>query len=266
MKSTTAADLITWHSTAHLLAISLLGIVIQGMSSFHDINSSLAFYGVYHRDPMNQIIHFFGVPLIIWSMLVFLSHLNLPFVGDNWTTIQLLPFGNNEKPHRITYATVLIVMYIGFYFYLDRFGGKMFAPFAYFLYTSAVSFTLRDQERAKQQSTQSNTSIEATTTTKRPSWVGTGRALKQAFLVHIFAWYVQIHPGHRVIEGATPAVLKSVGGALTIAPLFAYYEGLWFLGMNKDLQDSTLELVEKYTVELCAQDSSIMKACESVIS
>lgn len=77
------------------------------------------------------------------------------------------------------------------------------------------------------------------------------------------AWYVQIHPGHVVIEGAKPAVLDSFGGALTSAPLFAFYEGVWLLGINKELQERTNTLVAEYTAELCAAGAS-MRVCESL--
>lgn len=73
-------------------------------------------------------------------------------------------------------------------------------------------------------------------------------------------WYVQIHPGHGIFEGAKPAVLQSIGGALTSAPLFAYYEGLWFIGLNKGLQEETKLLVDQYTVELCKKGIN-MRAC-----
>ena len=82
----------------------------------------------------------------------------------------------------------------------------------------------------------------------------------------MLCWYVQIHLGHKVIEGAQPAVLQSLGGALSVAPLFAFYEGLWFLGINKGLQESTRLLVEEYTQELCARKGiEAMKACSSLM-
>ena len=66
--------------------------------------------------------------------------------------------------------------------------------------------------------------------------------------------------GHKIFEGATPAAVSSLGGALTSAPLFAYYEGLWFFGLNKGLQQQTLDLVQEYTKELC-QKGADMRIC-----
>jgi len=87
-----------------------------------------------------------------------------------------------------------------------------------------------------------------------------GKALKLAGLVHFLGWYVQIHPGHGIYEGAKPAIMTSIGGALTSAPLFAYYEGLWFIGLNKGLQEETRVLVDQYSIELCKNGLN-MRAC-----
>jgi uncharacterized membrane protein YGL010W len=94
-------------------------------------------------------------------------------------------------------------------------------------------------------------------------WCGTGRLLKFAALVQFLSWYIQIAIGHYMIEGAQPASQQNLGAALTVAPLFAFYEGLWLLGINKELQDSTKVLVDQYTNEICAAGSITMKACRS---
>lgn len=74
---------------------------------------------------------------------------------------------------------------------------------------------------------------------------------------------MQIHPGHGIFEGAKPAAMASLGGALTSAPLFAYYEGLWFIGVNKELQDRTKVLVDQYSIDLCKSGLYYVKACEN---
>lgn len=56
-----------------------------------------------------------------------------------------------------------------------------------------------------------------------------------------------------------------MGGALTSAPLFAFYEGLWLLGINGELQVKILELVDVYTRELCESGEVVMRACEGVV-
>lgn len=148
----------------------------------------------------------------------------------------------------------------------------MFAPFEYLMYTTSVSFTMKDQAKFLEQmigSSAINPTIAARHKPKDSNekmiipWTGTGRSLKVAGLLHTIGWYVQIHPGHKIFEGATPAVMHSVGGALTSAPLFAFYEGLWFIGLNKNLQEVTLKLVSEYTRDLCESGEVVMRACEN---
>jgi uncharacterized membrane protein YGL010W len=120
------------------------------------------------------------------------------------------------------------------------------------MYVTASNWTQQDQERQMKK-----------TSLRQVPWTGTGTTLKIAAFIHILSWYVQIHPGHAIIEGAKPALLDSLGGALTSAPLFAFYEGLWFLGINKQLQQRTLSLVAENTARLCAQGAT-MRACASL--
>jgi len=267
---------------AHAMTLAFICVWIQGILSFNTIEKALGFYGVYHQHPFNQIIHFFGVPCIKWSIFVFLAHLQFPSVvpagahscNENRWKINI----PGAPSHNINYATLVCLGYVTFYLYIDRFGGLLYAPFAYLLYTTAISFTKSDQDKYLEEARQlSIVKINATTTetaTKKPRanvekavvpWTGTGQALKIAGLLHIIGWYVQIHPGHKIFEGGAPALMQSLGGALTSAPLFAYYEGLWALGLNESLRETTLELVSIYTKELCASGEITSAVCKNIL-
>ena len=154
---------------AHIAAVSVTSFILRGFLSFASITDALGFYGVYHRDPINQIIHFFGVPCIIWSLIVFLCHLSLPLLHFK-IKLPYLP------SHNVSYATLVTGMYIGFYLYLDRFGGVLYSPFAYGMYALAVNMMSQDQNMAKVESTKKER--------KSTSWTGTGRLLKLAAIVH----------------------------------------------------------------------------------
>ena len=214
---------------AHLISCGLFYVILEAALKFENAADGLAFYGVYHREPWNQFIHFFGVPGIIWTFLIFLAHLQIPMI-------------------QVDYGLLLTIFYIVFYLHLDPIGGTLYAPALCGMYKSAVFLKDKDQKAAG----------------PNPSWNGTGQLLKIAFAVHVFSWYVQIHLGHHVIEGAQPASLQSLGGAVTVAPLFAFYEGLWIFGINKELQNKTLELVQKYTMEWCTSGKVVMRACENL--
>lgn len=241
---------------AHSFAIVVLFITCRGALNFQNITDALAFYGVYHRNPTNQLIHFFGVPCIIWSLLVFLSHLKIPLLSSGIISGIQIPLA---QKHDFNYATLLTIGYILFYIHLDKFGGILYAPFAYIMYTTAVNVQINDQIKAKQETSRIK-KLKEKKCQDTVSWIGTGKALKIASIVHFTGWYVQIHPGHGIFEGAKPAVMQSIGGALTSAPLFAYYEALWYVGLNKELQIQTKELVDEYTKQLC-DEGVTMRAC-----
>mmetsp|Transcript_17554 Transcript_17554/g.38391 ORF Transcript_17554/g.38391 Transcript_17554/m.38391 type:complete len:250 (-) Transcript_17554:1928-2677(-) len=224
----------------------VLSMIVKASLAFRDISDALAFYGVYHQDKVNQVIHFFGVPGILYTALLFTVHLPLPFVSFGLPSLPLL------KPHRVTWGTAATVWYMLFYVKIDRFGGSLFALVVYAMYASAVRWYERDQAAAQKKGDEV------------VSWMGTGKVLRYAALLHVLCWYVQIHPGHAIYEGAKPALMDSVGGALSTAPLFAFYEALWMIGVNKELQTQTLEQVAKYTVELCQSDSTSMRVCTTL--
>lgn len=231
---------------AEVVAASLTVVMVLAAKKFRNIEDALGFYGVYHREPMNQLIHFFGVPGIIWSAMIFYAHLALPIIGAYSIAMPGAP------SHPISWATVAFLFYLIFYINIDPFGGILFSPVLYAMYATAVNWTRQDQDRQIKK-----------TSSRQVRWIGTGRTLKLAALIHLMSWYVQIHPGHGIIEGAKPALLDSLGGALTSAPLFAFYEGLWFMGINKELQARTLDLVAENTARLCAQGAS-MRVCANL--
>lgn len=238
-------------------ALLISTIIIGSFWEFEDASRALAFYGVYHRYGWNQVIHFFGVPGIVWSLMIFLVYIPLPFVNNNDGDNSSNTASDGSSPQRqdkrpLNYAAFLGISYTIFYLSIDPLGATLYAPVMYAMYASAVA--IADRERA----------AAAKPGTELP-WYGTGGALRFALAVHVFCWYAQIHLGHKIIEGAQPAVLQSLGGALSVAPLFAFYEGLWMLGINKGLQESTALLVDEYTLELCAEKGvTAMKACLSL--
>jgi hypothetical protein len=63
-----------------------------------------------------------------------------------------------------------------------------------------------------------------------------GRAARYAGVIHIFCWYMQLHPGHGVFEGRKPALLDSVLQAFLDAPLFVWYEVAFACGYDPSLK------------------------------
>jgi uncharacterized membrane protein YGL010W len=228
---------------SHAFIAGVTVMITHAAASFDDATQTMAFYGVYHREPLNQLIHFWGVPLLVLTVFTFMAHLPLTAAAQ----VHGLP---GIPSHYATWATVWFLGYLAFYVSIDLVGTLLYAPFLYGMYAAAVRWTAADQQEAKLE-------------TGRHIWTGTGRLLRITLWLHALAWYVQIHPGHRVIEGAQPAIMQSLGGALSSAPLFAFYEGLWFVGLRKDFQAQVQELVGVYTKQLC-DEGVVMRACQSL--
>ena len=74
-------------------------------------------------------------------------------------------------------------------------------------------------------------------------------------LVHIFSWYMQIHPGHAMFEKRKPALMDSLTQAFALAPLFVFYELLFALGFRPKLKQELKAQVEANIREFKAKRS-----------
>ncbi|MFV3073910.1 DUF962 domain-containing protein [Niveispirillum fermenti] len=72
---------------------------------------SMAFYSAYHRHPHNRLTHYFGVPVIVFAVMLGLSYVTLPLGGAN-----------------ISLALLLMAVLAAYYVYLDpMIGGTLTA-------------------------------------------------------------------------------------------------------------------------------------------
>ena len=230
----------------HLLFLAVTILDIHAVLGFANAESALAFYGGYHREPMNQAIHFLGVPLIM--VTAFMAGAHLPLMS--WKLN--LP---GMPQHYFSWATLWCIFYNIFYLSVDSVGGALYSPVLYIMYLIAVRWTAHDQKLAEANLTKKADKAKAII-----PWSGTGRVLTWALRLHLLSWWVQIVPGHKMIEGAQPALMQSIGGAMTTAPLFAFYEAVWALGLRRDLHHKVLGLVDEYTKDLCEKGVK-MRAC-----
>lgn len=249
--STTPSSLLA----AHFVCGVIFMIIIQSFNDFENASEALAFYGVFHRYLWNQVIHFFGVPGIFWSLAIFMAHVRLPgTIPMGWAQgivpAILLP---KTLEIQLNYANLLSVAYLLFYLAIDPLGGALYAPVLLLTYTSAMKLFELDQSVA---------AVDAGKDGVAP-WYGTGKVLKFAALVHFLSWFLQIQIGHSMIEGAQPASLQNLGAALSVAPLFAFYEGLWLIGINRELQEQTALLVHQHTEDICRSGDIALKACQN---
>jgi len=231
----------------NVISLTLFATIVRTALNLDSVETLLADYGTYHQDRKNQLIHFFGVPMILWSALICLAHIDLPFIFKFIHIPSVLPW---IPSHPINWATIFTIFYVVFNCHLDPFGGTAYVGVLYPMYASAIRLTALDRDQSNVNQRRKKT-IPAKQNMK---------SLKLAIFIHLSGWYVQIHPGHMIFEGAKPALAESMGMALTAAPLFAFYEGLWLFGVNESLQDDTLKLIQLKTQTLCSNGEK-MRIC-----
>lgn len=229
---------------AWAFSTAMTGAVLAAALSQPSAENGMAFYGSYHQNGWNQLIHFFGVPAILYSAIVFGCHLTIPAVKLPGVLF-LLP------KHDFSMGTFWTLFYVTYYLTIDPIGGTLFGAVLVGMYATGVNWYLEDQKKAGKGN-------------PTPSWTGTGAVLKWALWVQLASWYSQIHPGHAVLEGAKPALLDSLGGSFSSAPLFAFYDGVWFLGFRTELRDRVQGLVLEHTKELCQTTGAAMRVCQSL--
>ncbi len=226
----------------HVPHLFFVGAVVRSMFEYagRPLVDSLAFYGAYHQHPINKLIHFVFIPTLLYSFLVYFAHFPLP--------------GATRAPrggHPLTYATLITVAYAGFYLALDPLGGGLLYGFVLLgMYLKATRLVGDDAAAARK-------------ARKAPSWKGTGRPLRIAGVLQLVGWYMQLHPGHAVFEGAKPALLDAFGQSFSVAPLFAFYEGLYAAGFHQELRLKTDSAVTKKRAELCRRGGGGFRFCES---
>lgn len=88
------------------------------MADYFNIRKSFVFYGSYHNEIRNQVIHFVGIPTIFTTALQFLSKLPLGAVAgvplnasDALAAVYALSFVKMEPLAGITYAPVIFAMH-----------------------------------------------------------------------------------------------------------------------------------------------------------
>ncbi|KAH8885163.1 DUF962-domain-containing protein [Thozetella sp. PMI_491] len=175
------------------------------MSSL-DLEKQLTFYGAYHRDRVNIIIHMCCVPLLLFSFFELLSNIGPFFQVPSWLAIPYL------SPNLGTFAALVWgVLYV----LLEPVAGTALCIIC-FLAAAGTNY-LRTQDP-----------------------VLTNQA---AIAIHVTSWLLQFL-GHGVFEGRAPALLDNVFQAVFLAPLFVWLELLFFLGYRTELKARVKKAVE----------------------
>jgi len=179
-----------------------------------DIQSQLAFYGAYHSNRYNQLIHFVFVPVILFSIAVWLAY--TPAVTS-------FSFSAGYPYATLNGAFFLLFLpYSLFYALLD--------PVAGVSWSCCIGLPVWLGAEALRQAHPDD-------------------AWRWAVYAHVLGWFMQIVPGHGYFERRKPALLDSFVQSLLLAPLFVWFELLFVFGYRRDLYDAVQDDVRRRTAE-----------------
>ncbi|KAH8818577.1 hypothetical protein DL96DRAFT_365146 [Flagelloscypha sp. PMI_526] len=163
-------------------------------SHIFNVEKQLTFYGAYHANHTNIVIHMIFVPIIIWTFQVMLSSVGMPhwFPEVHYQVNDYMAFDLN-------WAAIQAALYLVYYFILE--------PVATILYIPQVAVSL----------------LTATAFKDRPN------ALIIAGVLNVLSYIAQF-VGHGVFEGRAPALLDNLLQANVLAPFFVHLEMLFSIG------------------------------------
>lgn len=177
-----------------------------------NLEEQLTFYGQYHNNKTNKLIHIVCVPLILWSALVWAANTGPLLTYDSESLWRLTPFVPNL-------ALFVAIFYIVYYILLEPVAGVLYSPLLLYMAYNATSFASAYPNH--------NT---------------------LAAVVHIASWIFQFI-GHGVAEKRSPALKDNIIQALLLAPLFVWLEVLFSLGYRTALQKRVAIHVEAAIAE-----------------
>ncbi|KAJ1982877.1 hypothetical protein H4R35_000003 [Dimargaris xerosporica] len=188
----------------------------------------LAFYGVYHRNPVNVAVHIVFVPAIYWSFMVLLS-LYGPVVGgaveqQAWWAVPAAMGFQFDVSFLVTAFNFL------FYLYIDPVGAALFAPFHFGLCLAGTWFAHHQPQ-----------------------------ALPIALAVNVVSWLAQFY-SHAVHEKRAPALLDNLVQALVMAPFFVFLETVFMLGFRPRLHRDVTKHVQRKLAQLHANPTRAKKS------
>ncbi|KAK2466449.1 hypothetical protein APHAL10511_002091 [Amanita phalloides] len=159
-----------------------------------NVDKQLTFYGAYHSNRINVLIHVICVPILLWTFQVLATQFRVPHIvpSVHYKINDYLIFDLNV-------SAIHAALYILYYFALE--------PIAALLYLPQLAFML----------------LTATAFSKNPDHI------MQAAILHGVSWIAQFL-GHGLAEKRAPALLDNLLGAVVLAPFFVHLEVLFKLG------------------------------------
>ncbi|KAF8639643.1 hypothetical protein AX17_000908 [Amanita inopinata Kibby_2008] len=159
----------------------------------------LTFYGAYHSNRINVLIHIICVPILLWTFQVLASQLPLPSVIPD-----IHYKFNDYLLFDLNIPAIHAGLYILYYLILEPVAALLYLPqLAIFLLTSTA-------------------------------YSKSSGHITNAALMHIISWIAQFL-GHGLAEKRAPALLDNLIGAVVLAPFFVHLELLFKLGYKPEM-------------------------------
>mmetsp|Transcript_10865 Transcript_10865/g.12796 ORF Transcript_10865/g.12796 Transcript_10865/m.12796 type:complete len:205 (-) Transcript_10865:808-1422(-) len=180
----------------------------MGILGFNfDLDDQLSFYGSYHKNPWNQVIHIIFVPIILWTVACWLNYAPPIFTFPVPDALSGILVPNNS----LYFLSIFALYYIT----LDLVFGLTWTLFLWtYCYLAATALSQYEY----------------------------GWAI--AIGLNLLSWYMQIHPGHMMLEKRRPALFDSLFQSLVLANLFVWVEVLFFLGYRKEYKAKLDKIIE----------------------
>ncbi|TFK74396.1 DUF962-domain-containing protein [Pluteus cervinus] len=164
------------------------------VASIFDVNKQLTFYGAYHSNKINVLIHIVCVPILLWTAFVLAAPIELPSFFPKYA-IAISPLLQFE----LNVTSITAAVYMAYYFILEPFAAALYLPQMILSVLTATAFAR-----------------------------GPGNISKAA-VIHGLSWIAQFL-GHGLAEKRAPALLDNLLGAVVLAPFFVHLELLFAVG------------------------------------
>ncbi|TFK43241.1 hypothetical protein BDQ12DRAFT_674636 [Crucibulum laeve] len=171
----------------------------MAISDLFNVDKQLTFYGAYHSNRINILVHVICVPILLWTFQVLAAQIPVP---------SFIPAIDHKFSDYLIFdlniSAIHAALYLAYYFILE--------PTAALLYTPQLVLSL----------------LTAT------AFSHTSAHVQQAALLHAASWVAQFL-GHGLAEKRAPALLDNLVGAVVLAPFFVHLEVLFYLGYKPQM-------------------------------
>ncbi|KAK4048602.1 hypothetical protein OIO90_005772 [Microbotryomycetes sp. JL221] len=168
-----------------------------------DLEEQFSFYGAYHTNKINVLIHIVCVPMILTTALLLTHGLTNKSLGDLRAD---LPGLESPIVYRLTIPSIYAIATALYYITLEPLAGLLYAPVLVGLsHVADVAYNTNAQQ-----------------------------AIKYGWILFVASWIAQFI-GHGKFEGRAPALLDSLFQSLVLAVFFVWLEVLFFLGYKPSL-------------------------------